>query len=105
MKQAFFLLVALISISSASVAAQSKKLKTLSQKICDSFQTKVDDECAHIMCDDSIANGDYKDLNECTGASDYAEAAQETCDGQATSIENLVQAYNEGHAAAAIMCE
>jgi hypothetical protein len=49
------------------------------------------------MCDDDIAAGNYKDLDECTGAEDYSEAAQGGCDGQSTTVESLEKAYNKKH--------
>jgi hypothetical protein len=105
MKQVIFSLVAVIAIGSVALAGQPKPEKSLSQKVCDSFQTKIDDECAHIMCDDAVANGSYNDIDECVGGDDYAEAAQGACDGQPTVMEDLVQAYNNQHPTAQITCE
>lgn len=105
MKKTFFTIIlatTLLSISSTHAeAAQSKKL---SQKICESLQTKIDDDCAHIMCDEMIADGSVKDMDECTSGSDYAEAAQGACDGQPT-LEDLVSQYNKKHPKSHLKCE
>ncbi len=55
----------------------------------------MDLECAHIMCDDYIKTGIYKNLSACTGADDYAEAAQGGCDGQPTTVDALISIYNK----------
>ena len=98
-----FVLIALTFIQSLAVSAHAGQQS--SQAICASFQAKVDEECAHIMCDDDIANGTYKNLDDCTRASDYAEAAQGGCDSQPTSVEGLVKQYNHAHPNAKIKCE
>jgi len=91
-----FIVPFLFLIVGASVQAAPKK-RTSSQRLCDWFQSKVDLECSHIMCDDDIANGTNKDLDDCTSADDYVEAAQGGCDGQPTTVEDLEKAYNKKH--------
>lgn len=89
---------AVLAIGVASPVAMAKPAKrTPPQRLCDWFQAKEDNECAHIMCDDDIANGTYKDLDDCTSADDYAEAAQGGCDGQDTTVEKLEAEYNRKH--------
>lgn len=105
MKLAFFSFFTVIAVGSFAIAAQPKPAKTAAQKICEAFQTKIDDECNHIMCDDGIANGSYKDIDECTSQEDYAEAAQGGCDGQPTTMEDLVKAYNQKHPTSKIKCD
>ncbi len=79
-------------------------IKSSSQKVCDALQEKLDEDCAHLMCDDGIANGTYANIDECTGDEDYAEAAQGGCDGQ-PGIEDAAREYNKSHPGAKLVCE
>jgi glycogen debranching enzyme len=102
------LLIAMFLVQAVAVSANAKevsKARSKAQRICDSFQAKEDLECAHIMCDDDIANGTWKDLDDCTSAEDYQEAAQGGCDGQSTTVDVLVKKYNRKHPTAKIKCE
>lgn len=92
-------------VVSTAHAAESGKHRTKTQKICDSFQDVQDLECSHIMCDSDIANGTFKDLDDCTSATDYGEAAQGGCDGQSTTVESQVEDYNRLHPGAKINCD
>jgi hypothetical protein len=92
-----------LAVSAHADASGSKRTKE--QRICDSFQAKVDLECSHIMCDDDIKAGNFKDLDDCTSAEDYAEAAQGGCDDQPTTVESLVKKYNSQHPDAKVKCE
>jgi hypothetical protein len=103
MKSVFFALVLAVSVSAHAKAKKTKR--STEQRICDSFQAKVDLECAHIMCDAYIEEGSFKDLDECQGASDYAEAAQAACEDQDTTVENLVAEYNKNHPGQQVKCD
>ncbi|GEM_PF-3080918 len=100
-----FLIVLLVAmpglIANAKMAPQSK---TATQEICDSFETEYDIECAHIMCNDLIKDGTFKDLSDGESASDYAEAAQATCEG-IPEVADKVDDYNEAHSGTKITCE
>lgn len=91
----FGLMLATGMMSSFAMAKQANR--TAPKRLCDWFQSKEDLECSHIMCDDDIANKIYKNLDDCTSASDYAEAAQAGCEGQDTTVEKLEDAYNKKH--------
>ena len=78
--------------------------KTATQMICDSFEAEYDTQCAHLMCDDLIQDGTYQDLSDCESGSDYAEAAQATCEG-IPEVADHVEAYNAAHPSAKITCE
>lgn len=96
-------MIAALSFQSAALAAKSKTSGKTQQQICDSLQEQIDDECAHIMCDDLISDGTFADLNECVGGSDYAEAAQGACEDVPT-LEDLVKQYNKKHGVS-LRCE
>ena len=85
-------------------ARTATQLKTATQQICDSFETEYDTQCAHIMCDDLIIDGTYQDLSDCESGSDYAEAAQATCEG-IPEVADRVEAYNTAHPSTKITCE
>ena len=90
--------------ASIAIAAPVKAPKTQSEKICDALQDKMDEACAHVVCDSGIRNGDFKDMNDCTSGSDYAEAAQGICDAE-PSLEDVVKKYNQEHVSAHLECE
>ncbi len=97
-----FALTALAANATGSAAKQPNKMN--SQQVCESLQSKIDDDCDHLMCDDFIANGTYQDLAECTSDEDYAEAAQGGCDGQ-PPLADFVKNYNKSHAQSKIKCD
>jgi hypothetical protein len=104
MKMLTMIVLMLSATSVMAAPAKRQPVKTPAEKICDSLQQGLDDDCAHILCDEFIADGTYKDLNDCTSASDYAEAAQGACDGE-PSLEDAVQKYNLDHPKAHLTCE
>ncbi len=93
------ILIALALVLSVGVTAEAapKKKKTRMERLCDTFRARENLECAHIMCDEEIKAGTWKDLDECTEADDYGEAASEGCYEQKNSVENLVKRYNKTH--------
>lgn len=82
----------------------AKPSTVTSKRVCDALQTKIDDDCAHMVCDKAIAEGTFNDINECTSGADYAEYAQGACDGQPT-LEDLVAEYNRKHPKTKIKCD
>ncbi len=88
----------------ASMSKAVPTFKALTQKVCQALQTKVDDDCAHLVCDDQISEDHFKNIDECTSASDYAEYAQGYCENQST-LEDLVAAYNKKHPNSKIKCD
>ncbi len=103
MKKLSLSLACVLAIGSFAAAAHATSPDAL-DKICKSLQMEFDDACAHTMCDDSIANGTFKDLSDCVGAEDYMEAAQEGCDS-IPSVEDLAKQYNKKHPGAKVSCE
>lgn len=100
------IMITLFLVQAYGISAQAApKPRSAPQRICDSFQAKEDLECSHIMCDDDISNGTYKDLDECTSADDYQEAAQGGCDGQSVTVEKLVKQFNKKHPNFHIKCD
>ena len=100
------LLIGLITLSATCVIATTVEVKSInsgSEIICDSIQSKYDEDCAHIMCDDLIAVGTFENMKACTRTSDYAEGAQGACDNQPT-VEDLVKDYNKKNPSAKITC-
>ena len=91
------MILTLMIAASSSFAAPAASQKKENQKVCDWAEAKADLECSHYMCDDDIKNGTYKNLNECTTAADYGEAAQEGCYGQTSSVEDIMKNYNKKH--------
>jgi hypothetical protein len=81
----------LLSVSAFAKAPVSKA--SGSQKICAALEKQADEECVSIMCDDSIADGTFKDVADCTSADDYAEAAQGACE----DLNEKVDEYNTKH--------
>ena len=73
-------------------------------KVCEALRIKMSDDCDQLICGDSIADGTFKDMNECTSASDYAEYAQGACDAQPT-LQDLVKEYNKKHPQTKIRCK
>lgn len=104
MKNILLSIITILSLENANAALPTKTSKPLNQKICDSLQTKIEDDCAHLVCDEGIENGDFKNLSECTNSSDYAEYAQGACDEQPT-LEDLVSQYNKKHPTTKIKCD
>lgn len=100
------IVIGLITLSAICVMATTVRVKSInpgSEKICDSIQSKYDEDCAHIMCDDLIAIGTFENMTACTRTSDYAEGAQGACDNQPT-VEDLVKEYNKKNSSAKITC-
>ena len=88
------LILLVTMLSSTVVFAKASASKTHSpQKICAALEKQADDECVSIMCDDSITDGTFKDVAECTSAEDYAEAAQGACQ----DLNEKVDEYNTKH--------
>ena len=106
MKQvlAYLLPIATVSIFSASAFADWPKPNTPDEKLCLSFEDQYETQCAHIMCDDSIQDGTFKDLADCTSASDYGEAAQATCE-DIPQIGDLAEQYNRAHPGSRLTCD
>jgi hypothetical protein len=96
------ILLFLVAASSSAFAGNASK--AVNDKVCAQFEDQAADECAHQMCDEGIENGDWKDLDDCTSASDYAEAAQGACEENDT-VEQLVKEYNKKHPTQKVRCE
>lgn len=94
----------LLVIGSTSAFAAGYASKPVNDKVCEKFQDQATDECDHQMCDEGIENGDWKDMNDCTSASDYAEAAQGACENEDT-VQRLVKEYNKKHPNQKVRCE
>jgi len=99
----FMNLFVMVSFLGLVAQAQAKQ-SSATEKVCQQLQEKMDDDCAHYICDEQIANGTFADINECTGASDYAEYAQGACDSMPT-LEDLVAEYNKKNPRAKVSCE
>lgn len=91
MKHAFLMILSAATLM--TVGAQAKQ-SAKESKICASLQELADQDCVSIMCDDSIADGTFKDEGDCTSAPDYAEAAQGACED---TLLNRVKEYNAQH--------
>lgn len=108
MKNIFLVAVTFFSVThvfaKSSSTLKAAVVKTPAQQMCDLLQEKVDDNCAHIVCDDLIADGTFENLRSCVGAADYAESAQGACDGEAT-LEDLVADYNQANPSIKLKCE
>jgi hypothetical protein len=101
MKMLFVLALALISVSGIAKTIPNKS-NVDEKKICAELQEKADEECVSIMCDDLIADGTFKDVDECTSATDYQEGAQGACED---TLMDQITAYNKTNPTAKVQCE
>lgn len=93
--------------ASAQQKSQAKDAPVTTQtqkQICDDLDGKMNEDCAHLMCDDMIADGTFTDMDACTQAPDYGEAAQAACEEQPT-LEDLVADYNTKNPGQTLACE
>ncbi len=74
------------------------------KRVCTALENKISNDCNHLACDDEIAQGNFKNMNECTSASDYGEYAQGVCDGQ-PDLQDLVREYNKKHPQNKVKCQ
>ncbi len=92
------------AFTTSASAASAHKPRTAQEKICDSLGEEFDLACAHLMCDDFIKDGTFSELNDCTSASDYAEAAQAACE-ELTTVEEMARQYNVANPGANLTCD
>jgi hypothetical protein len=103
MKKIFLIGLALISTTAfAQKAKHQPKEKVTKAAICQKLVQLAEDDCVSLMCDEGIENGDFEDISDCVGASDYAEAAQATCED---TLSSRVDEYNHAHPKANLTCE
>lgn len=95
MKNLLFILIT-ISTMTATAAKPAPKKLTPAEKICNKIEVQYNNICAHNLCDDQVADGTFESFNACVRAEDFAEAAQEMCDGVA-SLDDLLEKYNQTH--------
>jgi hypothetical protein len=93
-----FALVLVTAIASAATSPAE-------DKICKDLSFKAWDACVDYACAPDIANGTFKNVEECSSASDFAEYAQGYCDSyDKAQVGYYVELYNKSHSKAPVTC-
>lgn len=103
MKFALMLLLALpVAAVATSAANQTPKAASPEELVCSQLKELADQDCVSLMCDQNIADGVFKDVDECTSSEDYDEAAQAACED---TLSDRVTEYNAKNPGAKVTCE